>query len=103
MVVWQVRRNRPDQTFDVLSVHTKRSDAEIEAARVNSAGGWVTCSPGDPNDKQLEFANKMARDRPFCIYLFNADTGTVRVRFDGDRLSGAEEIDVDTDGHEVVA
>jgi hypothetical protein len=59
--------------------------------------GWVTCAPGDPNDAQLSFVHKMAGDRPFCMRLWNADTGAIRVNFD-DKFIGEHEVDVDTDG-----
>jgi hypothetical protein len=59
--------------------------------------GWVVCSPGDPNDKQLDFVHKMAGDQPFCMTRWNADTGAVRVSID-DKFIGEIEYDVDTDG-----
>ncbi len=59
--------------------------------------GWVVCAPGDPNDKQLRTIHRMAGDQPFCMYLWNADTGAVRVRID-DKFIGERQIDVDKDG-----
>lgn len=83
-----------------IEARTGRTNPALQRARDEHFGeehGWVTCAPGDPNDKQLEFVRKMAGDQPFSVYLYNTDTGAVRVRID-DKFAGKVEHDVDTDG-----
>lgn len=35
--VWEVRRNRPDQTFEILSVHASEAEAKLAACMLKRA------------------------------------------------------------------